>query len=719
MATVSHPPKATLVIPLDEEGATLELVGDKAATLGRLARAGVPIPRGFCLTTEAYRHFVAATGAQPGIDEALRGLTRAGPATMERAAASIRHIFETGPFPPDLTRAIRRAYARLGSPKRAVAVRASALAEDLPRPTASTPRTAALNLRGEAALLRAVRRCWASFWTARAIAYRERLEVDQRELALAVIIQRFVPADAAGILCTANPMTGARHELVLTASFGLATAVGGASGAGESLPDLYVVERDGLEAPPVAEASRARRVLSDAWLRRVARLGLQVEEHCAGVPQELVWARAAGSCWILRTQLLAELPGTELRQATALRQEPGLRLGSTLRQAQSRGSDHIAAPISTESLVSTVPAVPTEPPVSTAQAAPPALPEILWTPPEPGVTWFRAQLLARLPEPLPPLFADLYPAALEAGLAQLYGTIGIKRRGGSVQRRATCAVVNGYTYLHASADLRWTLAPTLLRATAAGTAWLLRDRTSAYWREAALPDYQTAIRCWHLFEPATVSDWNLRRGLHALIRADAAYWWATALTAGTLRCYEELLERLLAGATVEREHELFAEVDEVAEPLLADEEWIARATAEFGPFRRPLLRSLFRRVEAAAACHEDALLHQGAAWPTLRRLALELGRRLVASGALAREDDVFFLHTAELTEATCQAGATGQSNPALARLVHERRELREAQRRLDPPEVISPTRDAEDHEGHHAGAVLDQALLQVSRAGAA
>ncbi len=161
---------ATYVLRLDDPLATLETAGGKGASLARLSAAGLPVPGGFHVTTAAYRRFVDDNAIQPGILAALAGADLANPDSLEAASTAIRGLFNRGAIPADIAAAVVSAYAGLDGA--AVAVRSSATAEDLPEASFAGQQETFLNIRGEDALLNAVKKCWASLWTARAIAYR-------------------------------------------------------------------------------------------------------------------------------------------------------------------------------------------------------------------------------------------------------------------------------------------------------------------------------------------------------------------------------------------------------------------------------------------------------------------------------------------------------------------------------------------------------------------
>ncbi len=185
------------------------VVGGKAANLGELVRAGLPVPPGFVITTDAYRRFVAGNG----LAESIQELVPEPDAEVDRfadAAEQIASLFAGGTVPAPLLADLATAYAELGSP--AVAVRSSATAEDLAEASFAGQQDTYLNIVGADAVVHAVRDCWASLWTARAMAYRARQGVDPATVALAVVVQELVAADAAGVMFTANPVNGRRDR---------------------------------------------------------------------------------------------------------------------------------------------------------------------------------------------------------------------------------------------------------------------------------------------------------------------------------------------------------------------------------------------------------------------------------------------------------------------------------------------------------------------------
>jgi rifampicin phosphotransferase len=211
-----------LTLP-DSRTAVLAVAGGKGASLARLA-AGLPVPEGFAVTTAAYHRFVDENDLAPAILATVESTDVAGRGSLEAASRGIGELFARGRMCQDVADAVRRAYAELGGGDRAVAVRSSATAEDLPGTSFAGQQETYLNVRGEEELLEAVRRCWASLWTDRAIGYRLTMGIDQRSVSMAVVVQILVPAEVSGVLFTANPTTGARNEMVVSSSYGLGEA---------------------------------------------------------------------------------------------------------------------------------------------------------------------------------------------------------------------------------------------------------------------------------------------------------------------------------------------------------------------------------------------------------------------------------------------------------------------------------------------------------------
>src|SRR5271157_1125333 len=214
-----------IILKLDSPDATLELVGGKGASLARMAVAGLPVPPGFLITTHAYRRFVSANDLAEAILSAAAQARAGDPATLDRASTQIQSLIAQGTLPDDIAALIHNAYGELGAGDPPVAVRSSATAEDLPGMSFAGQLETYLNVRGGDDAIDAVRRCWASLWTGRAIGYRQRQGIRPEEVSMAVVVQQLVAAQVAGVVFTANPVTGARDELMINAAWGLGEAI--------------------------------------------------------------------------------------------------------------------------------------------------------------------------------------------------------------------------------------------------------------------------------------------------------------------------------------------------------------------------------------------------------------------------------------------------------------------------------------------------------------
>lgn len=273
------------VIDLDDlDRSRIAAVGGKAANLGELLRVdGVRVPPGFCVTTAAFREAVESS---PATRDLLDDLARLGDGTsngdaLRTTTARLRRTLEaTGP-PPAVATAIRAALARHGRDV-AYAVRSSATAEDLPTASFAGQHDSYLGVVGSGAVLAHVTRCWASLFTDRAVAYRVDRGVDHRAVLMAVVVQRMVPASAAGVLFTADPVTGNRRDTTIEAVAGLGEALV----AGTTAADSYRIRDDAVTA--AAPVRPDRPVFTAPQAVELARLGRRVEAHF-GRPQDIEW----------------------------------------------------------------------------------------------------------------------------------------------------------------------------------------------------------------------------------------------------------------------------------------------------------------------------------------------------------------------------------------------------------------------------------------------
>jgi len=277
----------------DLSASDLAAAGGKGANLGELMGAGFSVPDGFVITTEAYAVAARAAGVDP------------------RDPSDARDRLLRAEVPDEIAAAVREAYRALGAPR--VAVRSSATAEDLPEASFAGQQDTILDVLGEDEVVDAVRRCWASLWNERAVAYRTTHDVADAGLGLAVVVQDMVAAHAAGVLFTAEPITGRRRRAAIDAGRGLGDRL--VSGAVN--PDHYLVD-----AASGAVVERRGEILNDTQLRELATLGEKLERHF-GTPQDIEWAMdRAGKLWLVQSRDITTLyplppdlpdPETDLR----------------------------------------------------------------------------------------------------------------------------------------------------------------------------------------------------------------------------------------------------------------------------------------------------------------------------------------------------------------------------------------------------------------------
>ena len=703
----------------------IDQAGGKGANLGELTRAGLPVPPGFVIVTGTYREYVAehqladkiAALAAPGGD----------PAGYESASEQIRALFAAEVS--DAVRAeIADAYTALGEDV-AVAVRSSATAEDLPEASFAGQQDTYLNVRGLEDLLVAVRECWASLWTARAMSYRARQGIDPAMVSLAVVVQQMVEAAAAGVMFTANPSNGRRDEVVISAAWGLGESVVSGSVNTDNIvvrkPDGTVVSSETADKAvmtvpaeqrtqerPVPEGQRRQPVLSESDAAALAAYGTRIENHY-GAPQDIEWARANGQFFIVQARPITALPEVE-------------------------------APMPTD-----------------------------WTVPEPTAMYVRASIVEQLPDPLSPLFADMIDGAVTRSLQSLFNEL----LGEELIRDDDVGLptINGYAYYRYRRSGMWRL------MWKSPKAFRVLPSSQGRWRNYSHPKYRRIVRDWSARDLSEMSTDELLAGVEELVAAAAEYYTAVQTIIPIAATSEVLLTRfydavvrgkgdppaqvfvlgsdsepiraeksLYELATWTRSHQGLAESllgtpsQEFLEQAAASDdsvwhEWHTRFQHHLGAYGHtvynldfmnpvpaddpaPLLETLrffvsgkgvdpyerqrrlvVRREEAAAAVlgrldpvrakafrrlvhwaqnvapvREDALADVGLAWPQVRRMLTEIGRRLQQAGVINKPDDVYWLHRSEIAE----------DLRSLADQVEQRKELWRGQRRATPPQLL-------------------------------
>ncbi len=706
----------------------IEQAGGKGANLGELTRAGLPVPPGFVIVTDAYRGYVADHELTDKIAELARPTDD--PTAYESSSDSIRALFSEQ-VSETLRAEIADAYAALGE-NVPVAVRSSATAEDLPEASFAGQQDTYLNVRGLDDLVAAVRDCWASLWTARAMAYRARQSIDPATVSLAVVVQQMVDANAAGVMFTANPSNGHRDETVISAAWGLGESV--VSGS-VNTDNIVVRESDGLvlssetadkavmtvsveqrtQERPVPDEQRRQPVLSESDAAALAVYGSRIENHY-GAPQDIEWARADGQFFIVQARPITALPEAE-------------------------------APMPTD-----------------------------WAVPELSAMYVRASIVEQLPDPLSPLFADLIDGAVTRSLQTLFREFAGENAIGD--NDVGLPTINGYAYYRYSRAGMWRL---MWQSPKAFQMLLTRDAMTGRWRNYSHPRYRRIVSDWTARDLAEMSTEQLIGGVAELVYAAAEYYTSVqtiiplAATSEIVftrfydtvvrgkddppaqvfllgsdsepiraekslyelatwtRNSQKLAESLLALPRQEFLEQAAASDDPVwhewhtrfeahltayghtvynldfVNPVPADDpvplletvrffvsgkgadpyerqrrlarrrdEATAVVLARLDPVRAKAFRRLVHWAQRLAPLREDALADVGLAWPQLRRMLTEVGRRLERAGVINKPDDVYWLHRFEIDE----------SLGSLADQVERRKELWRGQRRATPPQLL-------------------------------
>jgi phosphohistidine swiveling domain-containing protein len=737
-----------IILSLNADRATLESVGGKGASLAKLVNAGLPVPEGFHITTQAYREFVEQNELTAIIDEALHKIDPEKPSTLEGAAGKIQAAFMSAAMPEALASAIVGAYGDLPGVRPPVAVRSSATAEDLPEASFAGQQESFLNVSGADRVLEAVRKCWSSLWTARAIDYRAQREIGRDGIALAVVVQKLVPAEVAGILFTANPRDGNRSQVQISAAWGLGDAVVG----GRVTPDDYIVDKgnrtvirreiadkqvmtvrtdSAVEDRAVPENLRRVPTLEEQDIRELTRLADDIET-LFGMPMDIEWALADGKVAILQARPITGLP---------------------------------------EAIV--------PPPEE-------------WEPPRRKGRYMRASIIDFMPDPLSPLFATwgipIYNDCLQRMMAEFTNS-----EEAHFPQDLT-VTVHDYAYFSAgySAGEWWALltrlAPSLPR---------LIKNGPTHFRETALPEYRRKVEAlssaatrdmaarqvwgdaeeliaatmYHL-SVLQVDTLGASAGSEGLFTAiynrffrregdasaptfvmgydttpirsekslyDLAEW---ALRMPPLAEYlmsargEQIAERLSGmGAPEEVPVDLWADWQrrlgahfesyghilydlDFSKPVPAEDpkpeletikmylhgeganpherqQRLARnreqATAELLERARGLpgwaVRMALGWAQSLAEVREDSVASIGLAYPRLRSLLKELGRRAQAAGAIDQPDDIFWLEKGEIQH-RLDALERGAPLESMEQVTQERKRLRRAEARVIPPTQI-------------------------------
>jgi cytochrome P450 len=315
--------RAPLAVPFDRCPVEAGVAGGKGASLARLSAAGLPVPPGFVVTSAAFDAAREVDDIRARIAQTLTSLDRGDVAALEAGAAGVRELLERVDLPLHVEEEIRAAYRELsdGGSETPVAVRSSASMEDSAQMSFAGQQDTYLWIVGEDAVISHVKRCWASVYSARSLAYRRDHAVPEDDVGMAVVVQRMVDARAAGVAITLDPLTGVRTRIVIEAAFGLGETVA----SGTVTPDNFVVDKVILEMVSSTIASKEIELVADvagrcvreraveperrlspaldsAQVRTVADLAKRVERHY-GCPQDVEWAvDADGNVLLLQSR---------------------------------------------------------------------------------------------------------------------------------------------------------------------------------------------------------------------------------------------------------------------------------------------------------------------------------------------------------------------------------------------------------------------------------
>ena len=742
----SSAPAEPYILGLDSPLATLERAGGKGSSLAHMLAAGLPVPPGFHFLTSAYRRHVQENHLGEAILSAASQASANDPASLERASAQIQSLIAKGAMPGDIVERIRQWYDELGDDV-PVAVRSSATAEDLPGMSFAGQLESYLNVRGADAVIDAVRRCWASLWTGRAIGYRQRQGIRPEDVSMAVVVQKLVSAEEAGVMFTVNPVTGARDEVVINTAWGLGEAIV----SGHVTPDTIVIEKktgaiasqqiadkevmtvrwhEGTREEPVPAGKRKQPALEPAKASELARLGVTIE-GLYGQPMDVEWAICDGRIYILQARPVTALP------------------------------------------------------------APRAALE--WEVPREGRQYWRNSVAELLPDPLSPLFATLALPEWNRAFERM-----VKSNRIELLKGKDFALVTIHDYAYYDFKLTAWQTARLLLALPLLMPRLLRMARSARsrWAEETRPWYANVAARWSERELSAMPAAELLAGAREIVEAAADYYLSVQMILAAVNASEaaftNLYSRLIRNksdppaltfllgsdsAPIRAEKALYdlarwargkielgeylattsgkdiaASLESPSTPIADTVGWreftgrLAEHLKKFGhtvydldfakslpvedpaalietiryflagqgrnPYERQgaslaaseqatksvlsrlgggLRLRLFRRVlrwaQRWTPLREEALADVGLGWPVLRRMLRELGCRLTAAGAVAERDEVFWLKLEEVEKA---AHALDEHQPLedFRRVIEERRGTWARERGVTPPVAL-------------------------------
>ena len=321
---------------------SIAVAGGKGANLGEMFNLGLPVPGGFAITAQTYQEFIEKTDLKEKIHQFLQHLDIEDTQKLQQVAKKIQDLILSVDIPEEIVEEIKDNYELMGAGKDAhdlleaeevfVAVRSSATAEDLPEASFAGQQATFLNIKGKNNLVAAVRACWASLFTARAIYYREKNNFEHEKVLISAIVQKMVNSQTSGIMFTINPATNEESEVVIEAVYGLGELI--VSGAAN--PDFYLVDKKtrdikkikvrkqelGLfrneqgenEKKEIEKDLQEKQILNHAQIKELARFGIRIEEHY-GKPQDIEWAIEKDQIYIVQSRAVTTFKPKEKEES--------------------------------------------------------------------------------------------------------------------------------------------------------------------------------------------------------------------------------------------------------------------------------------------------------------------------------------------------------------------------------------------------------------------
>lgn len=329
---------------------SLGVAGGKGMNLGIMYNLNLPVPPGFVVTAQTYKEFIEKTQIKEKLLDLLKGLNVEDTEKLQQVAKQVQELIISTPVPEDMAEEIINNYELLGAEREAhdlveakevfVAVRSSATAEDLPEASFAGQQATFLNVKGKENIVKAVRACWASLFTARAIYYRIKNNFEHGKVLIAVVVQKMVNSDKSGIMFTVNPATNQEKEIVVEAVYGLGEAIVG----GEVNPDTYIIDKNLRKIKSVKvkkqewglfrneegknvkreipEVEQGMQVVPDSSVKELARLGKKIEEHY-GKPQDIEWAIEKDTVFIVQSRAVTTFKPITGERRPGIKEEAG------------------------------------------------------------------------------------------------------------------------------------------------------------------------------------------------------------------------------------------------------------------------------------------------------------------------------------------------------------------------------------------------------------